>query len=917
MNLNNAERLIGNQSTKQDGLEKDTMPKSPDSENTNVTWSNIAKTSPPRLPDHLVKREALLAKLNDAVERQASYTLAPAGYGKSTLLSQWFSELIQGGINCVWLTLDNCDNEICHFFSYLVLALDRGGLDTGSLKTSAECGFQDMSPTSVGSAILSLIGDIEQRTVIVFDDFHVISSREVADFLLAAQKCGQDAFHFAFASRDPIGGGSPALIASGNAIVIDAQELKFSDDEIASTLGEEADPATIKTLQAKVEGWPFAVQMTRVLAQSSNLKSAVSSICGHQGHVAEYLTVQVVQTLSEELRDFIFRTAPFERFSVELADHVCDHQNSYDLLIKLNMFGSFVIPLDDERKWFRYHHLFAECAGQMSKQSGQVDLEASHRRAINWFEGKGSIAEAVQYANRIEDFELAGNLVKQNGGWSIAMSRGTSYLNSILSTFTEAEIQKDARLLLAKAYLSYCAGDLRKAQSYCRSADLLTDGKDVSAALVQDRLCVEGTIASRSELQNDENEDTVEDRLKQAKVHGEFCEGYVRVLAANEKLMQGDFEASRKHAETAYLLLQSGSSPVGVGEAHVSIAMGAFYRGDFDEARRQFGLAREMFGAVQADHCDTKHIAAVGIQAIEYWQGEISCEETVVLQQELDCVYRANGSFDSFVVGTDALFHNAISTKNIEEAQRIIDLLFIVNMRYGISRIEKYCDILQLELCLVQGQLAKAETYYSKIKKWNATDSADFEQSFWYLDILARFARAQFLASIGYAEEAVNQTDIAIEIGEEIGVAPLVLRGNLLKATIFHSVGDHSSAKPFLLCALKIAAPLQMRKAFTEAYIPSQLIGVVRDDIFANENSPLLKAFVEKIYLASQDGILSDRERDVLLGISNGMTNKEIAHMLDLTESTIKFHQRKLYKKFGVTKRVNAVSKARELNMLM
>lgn len=159
--------------------------------------------------------------------------------------------------------------------------------------------------------------------------------------------------------------------------------------------------------------------------------------------------------------------------------------------------------------------------------------------------------------------------------------------------------------------------------------------------------------------------------------------------------------------------------------------------------------------------------------------------------------------------------------------------------------------------------------------------------------------------------------DAAIEIGQEFKVAPLCLRGHVLKASIFHSIGDFSHAKACLQTALTIAAPMQLRQIFTDAYIPSQLIGLAREDIIESDHSPLLKEFSEQVYLASQDGVLNDRERDVLVGISNGMTNKEIARMLDLTESTIKFHQRKLYKKFGVTKRVNAVSKARELNMLM
>ncbi|MEP2988272.1 MAG: LuxR C-terminal-related transcriptional regulator [Parasphingorhabdus sp.] len=882
-----------------------------------ATWANIAKTSPPRLPDHLVRREALLAKLQESIDCQASYILAPAGYGKSTLLSQWRDDLVEQHIACAWLTLDKGDNEIASFFSYLVLALDEAGVDVGSLKARAERGFQSMSAASVGSEILSLIGNLAQQTVLILDDYHLISSTEIGDFLLAIQGCGHGVVHTAFASRDRVGGDSPALIASGNAIVIDAHELKFSDDEVKMALGEEITQTTLTALQRKVEGWPFAVQMTRILAQSAGLKSAVSSVSGHQGHIAEYLVNQVAEDLPEDLREFLVRTTPFEKFNIELADEVCGHQNSYELLIKLNMFGSFIVPLDDNNEWFRYHHLFAECFANFGKQDGLADSEMSYRRAIQWFEDQGAVTEAVQYANRIEDFELGGEIVKRSGGWAIAISFGTGYLNKVMSTFPETEIQKDARLMLAKAYLSYSAGDLRKAQSYCRSADLLIDEDKIEPDVELDRLCVAGTIVGRSELLNENPDESLEDRLEQAKKHGDFCEGYVRVLLANEKLMHGDFEASKKHAETAYLLLQSGPDPVGAGDAHLPIAMGAFYRGDFDEARRQFGLTAAIPGAINEHHSDLKNIAAVGLYTIDYWQGEFGDEEPVTLQQELDFVYKAHGSFDGFVIGTDALFHNAVSTKNLNEAQRIVDLLFIVNMRYGIKRIEKYCDILQLEICLHQGQLAKAEIYFSKIRKWHSSDIENCEQSFWYLNILAGYARAQFLAAIGYTAEAVNQIDIAIETGQKIEVTPFVLRGELLKATVYHSVGDISNAKLCLRSALNIAAPLQMRRVFTEAYIPSQLIGMVRDDIIENGQSPLLKAFVENIYSASQDGILNDRERDVLLGISNGMTNKEIAHMLDLTESTIKFHQRKLYKKIGVTKRVSAVSKARELNMLM
>ncbi|GAB5486437.1 MAG: LuxR C-terminal-related transcriptional regulator [Parasphingorhabdus sp.] len=856
-------------------------------------------------------------KLHASVNGQASYIVAPAGYGKSTLLSQWYQELIEKRVVCAWLNLDKSDDEIDAFFAHLVLALEDANINTGSLKTDAECGFRDMSIASTGSKILNLFEKMTRKTVVVLDDYHSITSNEIKDFILAAQKCGFGMIHFAFAGRDRIGGDSPALIASGNAIVIDVRDLKFSDDEVMSAIGRKIDRETLESLQQKVEGWPFAVQMTRILAQSSNLSSVISTLSGNQGHIAEYLTHQIVKNIPEDLRTFVYKTVLFDKFSIELANEVCGQNTGRELIAKLNMMNSFIVPVDNDNEWFRYHPLFAECLRHLGKQKMPVEVESSYRKAIQWFEVQGYLVESVRYSNMLEDHSLSGDIIKRNGGWAIALSFGVGYLKNILSNIPETEIQKDARLMLAKAYLCFGLGELNKAQSYCRSSELLIGKESVGSDVELDWLCVNGAIVGRSELSNEVVNGTLEDCLIQAKENGNFCYGFIEMIMANEKLRQGEFDASKDYAEGAYLKLQAEPKSAGANYTHLPIAIGAFYTGDFDEARRQFGLVVDTAETNRELHSNSIDLAGVGLNAINYWQGEFKDEEPVTLYESLDSTFQAEGGFDSFTIATDALFHNAVSSKNLEEAQRLIDTLFIVNMRYGISRIEKYCDILQLELCLYRGQLAKAEIYYSKIQKWHSKKDDQSEQCHWYLDISAGYARAQFLAAIGYTTEAISQIDSALEIGEDFGVAPIVLRGEVLKASIFHSIGDISNAKECLGAALAKAAPLQMRRIFTESYIPGQLIGSVREDILESEHSPLLKEFTEQVYLSSQDGLLNDRERDVLIGISNGMTNKEIARMLDLTESTIKFHQRKLYKKFGVSKRVSAVSKARELNMLM
>ena len=302
-----------------------------------TAWFNISKTSSPRLPDHMIRRELLLAKLDEALHCQISYLVAPAGYGKSTLLSQWCDELTKQKIACAWLNLDASDDEICGFFSYLVLALEGAGIDIGSLKTGAENGFQHLSETSIGTEILSLFDSLNQKLVLILDDYHMVSSTKVADFLHALQMCGHGMLHVSFASRESIGGNSPAILASGNAVAIDARELKFSDREVCSVLGQELDKETLGALQEKVEGWPFAVQMTRISAQSGDLKSAISSLCGHHGHIGDYLIHQVVDNLPENLSDFVIKTSLLDKFNLELADEICGNHGGQDAINDLSM----------------------------------------------------------------------------------------------------------------------------------------------------------------------------------------------------------------------------------------------------------------------------------------------------------------------------------------------------------------------------------------------------------------------------------------------------------------------------------------------------------------------------------------------------------------------------------------------------
>ncbi|MEO1169983.1 MAG: LuxR C-terminal-related transcriptional regulator [Pseudomonadota bacterium] len=875
-------------------------------------WLSKSKTRAPDTSIALVKRARLLEKLNAGLGKPVTYLIAPAGYGKSVLLSQWREQLIAIGVPCAWINIEESDREIRQFFAYCILALHEAGLDVGAFKEGAEHGFANMSTTAIGTELLSLIESGPGRFVLILDDFHRAESDEIDAFVRAMQMQCADKLSLVLVSRGWVGSDVSTQIASGNATEIRAHQLCFTDEEVRAALGGAVEREALSELQSKVEGWPVAVQMTRLLGQQrGDLQSAISSIRGDRGHMAEYLANEVMDGLTEDLREFVFRTAVLERFNVALANEICGHNRSHSMIKRLSFLNALIVPMDEDQKWYRYHHLFSECLRNMLKAENPDKFEAIHRKAAKWCSDNGCLSEAVGYANTIEAYDVSRKVINENGGWAIALSYSAGYFRGLFADIPEEEIRKDPLLMMDKAYIHLRSGELQKAVSYCRKVEAFVDREGTDPTIEMKRLAICSSIFGRSEVSLEKGNLFLERRLTQVDADAYFTRAFIEIALANEKLILGDFSLAREYAETAIKSLERAGNRIIMGPAHMAIATGAAYRGKFDVAQTQFQEAADLTAELCGDQNTMKFLSGVGRHAIDYWRG-ISTEETPgTLKKELFSILDADGGFDDYAVGFDTLVHHALSTKDYHEARNLINTLNRANERYGFRRLARFGEILLLDLYANEDRLAEAELVYFSVKGWHSNDHVH-----WFLDIMAGYARARFLAACGFFEPAIELTENALEVANTYDVKPYLVRGLLLKATLLHAAGQHDFSRSAFIAALETAASIGMVQAFAGSEITRKSVDGIGRNLLDRKLSAAARALLKKISAPIDVELLTDREKDVLVELSTGNTNKEIARSLGLTENTIKFHLKGLYRKLAVSKRVKAVEKARELGIV-
>ena len=374
---------------------------------------------PPVRPE-LVPRPRLVERLNAGLHRKLTLVSAPAGFGKTTLVSEWVHglEVVRRPPQRVaWLSLDESDNDPTRFLAYLIAALRTIEADIGRGPLSALQSPQPPPLEAILTVLINEIAGISDRIVLVLDDYHLIETQSIHDALTFLLRHLPPQLHLVITTReDP-----PLLLtrlrARGQLTELRATDLRFTSSEAAAFLNQVMDlnlsTEDTAVLETRTEGWIAGLQLAAVSMQGrKDLTGFVNSFTGSHRFVLDYLVEEVLEQQSERVQSFLLQTAVLDRLTGPLCDAVTGQEDGQATLEMLEHANLFIVPLDEERRWYRYHHLFADLLRQRHKRPDWV--HRLYNRASEWCRDHGFADEAIEYALLAEDFERAVRLIEGN-----------------------------------------------------------------------------------------------------------------------------------------------------------------------------------------------------------------------------------------------------------------------------------------------------------------------------------------------------------------------------------------------------------------------------------------------------------------------------------------------------------------------
>jgi LuxR family maltose regulon positive regulatory protein len=416
-------------------------------------------------------RSRLIEHLSANSHRKVTIISAPAGYGKTTLLSQWL-QTDEAGSSFAWVSLDDHDNDPVRMWRHIVEAVRRVApevVDFG-FRFFAALGFATSSLTEMALPLLiNEFVELPHRVVVVLDDYQSVTGEGTNESLAYFLDHLPDNVHLVLASRSdpplPMG----RLRSRGELNELRIEQLSFSEEEanylLNETMGLEIGPDDLSVLMWRTEGWPAGIYLAALSLQSQEDKHAfIATFGGSNRYVVELLGEEVLAGLPEEDRTFLLMTSVLRRITGSLCDAVVEREDSRERLRELSHANLFIIPLDEEGEWYRYHHLFSDLLLFELKRSHPELVPVLHERASAWLEGEGFFDSAIRHAIAATNYERAAELVARHW-FGYAVTGHTATVERWLGSLPERLVTHDAALVLVKAWTSALSGQRKETET--------------------------------------------------------------------------------------------------------------------------------------------------------------------------------------------------------------------------------------------------------------------------------------------------------------------------------------------------------------------------------------------------------------------------------------------------------------------
>ena len=883
----------------------------------------------PQSRSDLIPRPRLIERLEARPERKLTVVSAPAGFGKTTLIGQWIES--RSGVG--WVSLDEKDNDPARFWSYVIAALRD---IHPSLDVPSQEALQSRQPDRIHEALIELINGIAggtDRLLLVLDDYHVIESEIVHQTLAFLIDHMPPQMHMIIASRVDPPLSLSRLRGRGQLTELRAADLRFTPREATRFLNQMmglALPAEdVMALESRTEGWVVGLQLAALSLRGQDRERVTHFIAGFAGshrYVLDYLVEEVLHRQTEPVQSFLLQTAILDRLSGPLCDAVTGRSNSQSTLEELERANLFLVPLDDERRWYRYHRLFADLLRSRLEQLEPTTVTALHQRAAVWYESQGLVLEAMGHALACGDVEWAARLVEGNAlaivdhGELEALMR---WLDGLSTGSDSSRPWLDVAYAWALAY----AGRVDAVEP------LLEDAQTSTARLPRsgDRRRIAGHIAAvRAYVawMKGEATDAV-DHARQALDHLPAADRTARAQVATTLGMawvqRYELNAAAEAFERAIAISRTADDPHVELLAASSLAYLSIIQG---QLHRAAAICREALGRVKAGiKQDGRHVPAAGnthallSDVMREWN---DLENAVSLaRQGLELTERW-GQADTLTVSTIYLAEALRAQGDLDGAMDVIRRAKQITR--GISpwmRIQvTMCETL---LYLDQGNV-EAAVHWAEAHDLQVEDAFEPAAGIVYA-ILARIRIAQ-----GLPDQALVTLARLQGQARTAGATGRLITALAIEAVALQALGRVEEALLSLTHALSLAEPEGYTRLFLDLGRPMEHLlqratGRTTQPSYVHR---LLEAFEAEARAATGTSALTsprrpslqliepltDREMDVLGVLSRGVSNQEIAEQLHIAVGTVKNHLKSIYRKLDVRSRIQAVARARELGLL-
>ena len=902
------------------------------------SWLIRTKLTAPILQRNIISRPSLVARFYDVSSAGLIILTAPAGFGKTTVLSQWQATMLAEGVKCGWISLDEDDSDINLFLSYVVLALVEAGAALDRLETLALQGLGTQPPRTI---IASLIDELEKsgnRFVLILDDFHRIQNEVINHLIEDIIKFRSENLVLVLSSRLKPSMDLTPYIVSGQVAEVDGEALRLSKEETRSVIDKDLPDSTLDQWFGKIEGWAVAAQLARLITTRGSGGAVgdnvpfVQPFDGADGHIASYLTEQVIAQLDGPIQDLLVKTSIFERFTFELASHVSPALKDEEIVQSFAALSALVVPIGKGEAWLRYHHLFAECLlGHLAARFSPREIKKLHSEASKWFEQRQLTNEAVKHACAAEDYDAAARLIEKAGAWELILFGGIGHLRSLLRYMPEAATVNFSRILVAKSYLAMKDGNIDDAETLLNLAmerHKLEAGGAVEPSIPlidfdRDVLNIQILLdAYRDNFQLLEKQADFDRAIASIADDDNVTRGVIECNRLLHMFAHGDFSKADQTGRDAKVAMRLSNTVLGLNYCYLHAGLAAFYRADFPLAEANFWeasvMAEDNFGADSG----LQSLAQILLSGMFYWQGGFNEPETIQkFIKAFDHVKIYDGWFEIFSVALELGFFHDVSGTSVIPTNALETARQIAQER-GIGRLQHMVDACDIILCIRNGDPRAADLAHMLGDRF-APDCWKRDSFLWRPFQMIAAALTEFYENRDRSL-AIQYADSRVNCCETLGANLYAIPALLTRSQLIDKTGNREQAlKDFfkasdLAASHKVYQPFMLRRELGPLLRAAGKVGK------AEAISPIVQRFISDCIKKQNIGIdavlaasdLSSREYEVLLELDAGLANKEIARSLDLTEHTVKFHLKNIYQKLEVERRQQAISVARSRNII-